>query len=525
MPKSETMVVLTNLNIMDELGTPTKLFHIYIRMSLISYLMKGRFTVVADAKYSVRTLKLQINLVTGTTEEKNDAWTRLRQIDNDTWKAANWIVSGQYFNDLLMRFIYQRRGIDFSKRTETAKVKKEFETTFKKGKKRSELFKKVKLLEKLLSKYYEDEVSHVEEGFEKFFSVKRQATSERDIKKKFPLLPPCVTNVLNQVVFANYRKEKSDLLSGNRTLRTYRKGLPIPTSRNSIQFFIRDGKHMFYWKLSRSEKLTFSIYYGDDRGNYKQTLQNILKNKTDYSASQIKLEKNIYFKKGHISRNIYNLFLFLPVKDPIIKLKLDKKKYVGVHIGVGYPIYISLNSGLQRRELGDNNDFLKLRTQMQNRRRRLQQNLTSAGGGHGRSKKMQALNLLKDKERNYAKSYNHNLSKMIVTFAVKNKASSITVCVSTIKEDKEDKNLKNLSTFELKDMIKYKAKHHDINYADVEFNKEDRICSKCGHENEEKEGDMWSMQKRVFFFCTKCKFRRKVGFNIATNIAKSITIK
>lgn len=57
------------------------------------------------AEYHTRTLKLKLNVVS---EDRKGAWKRLHQISEDAWKAANWIVGGQYMNDILVR-----RGIKF----------------------------------------------------------------------------------------------------------------------------------------------------------------------------------------------------------------------------------------------------------------------------------------------------------------------------------------------------------------------------------------------------------------------------
>jgi hypothetical protein len=74
--------------------------------------------------------------------------------------------------------------------------------------------------------------SQAEENFFfNFFGSQRQATTEKDIKAAFPELPPCVTNPLNRVVYQSYNKEKGDMHLGNRSLRTYRKGMPIQTKK------------------------------------------------------------------------------------------------------------------------------------------------------------------------------------------------------------------------------------------------------------------------------------------------------
>jgi len=140
------------------------------------------------SEFHTRTIKLKLIV---TNEDKKAAWKRIRQIMDDSWKAANWIASGQYLNDQLMRRVYARRKIDPKDNLEA--------------------------------------VQKVEEEFQKFFGTKRQATTERDIKDVWPNLPPCVTNPMNQVVVASYNSEKQDMLRGARSLRTYREGMPVTT--------------------------------------------------------------------------------------------------------------------------------------------------------------------------------------------------------------------------------------------------------------------------------------------------------
>lgn len=45
--------------------------------------------------------------------------------------------------------------------------------------------------------------------------------------------------------------------------------------------------------------------------------------------------------------------------------------------------------------------------------------LNFAAGGHGRKKKMKAMDRLSKRERNFVKTYNHYVSKNVVDFAVK----------------------------------------------------------------------------------------------------------
>ncbi|GEM_PF-4834633 len=54
-------------------------------------------------KFNTRTLKLKLSVVAESPEEKKKAWKRIRQIIGDAWRAANWIASGQYLKDQMIR--------------------------------------------------------------------------------------------------------------------------------------------------------------------------------------------------------------------------------------------------------------------------------------------------------------------------------------------------------------------------------------------------------------------------------------
>lgn len=79
----------------------------------------------------------------------------------------------------------------------------------------------------------------------------------------------------------------------------------------------------------------------------------------------------------------------------------------------------------RREHIGESLELIKQRSQFQNRRIRLQQQLKNVNGGKGRKKKLQNLNRLSKCERNFVKTYNHNISKRIVDFAKKYKCEYI----------------------------------------------------------------------------------------------------
>jgi len=419
---------------------------------------------------SVRTIKLKLKVVGNTKEAKDASWKRIRQISNDTWRAANYIASGQYFNDMAMRHLYVRNKID----------PKDMEA-----------------------------VGKAEESFRAVFGTKRQATTERDVKAKFPELPPAVTNPLNQLVVAGYRAEKPDMLMGNRSLRRYRRGIPIPTTTVSIEIALSDEGHRITWKPKRGERLYFEVYYGRDKAQNRLTVKRILEMEDyNYGAPSIQL-------------NDKGLFLLLPVKEPEQQLVLDKDRIVGVDLGIVVPAYVALSDHPERRQpIGFKDDFIKTRLQMQSRHRRLQKGLLIAHGGNGRKRKMKAMDRLRDKERHFARTYNHLISRRAVDFAIKHEAGTIHMeMLAGFGEQKgHEFFLRNWSYFELQKLIEEKAKRTGIIIKYVDPYHTSQTCSLCGH------WEPGQREKQDKFICKKCGTKMNADHNAAVNIARSTRI-
>jgi len=423
---------------------------------------------VKNGIYHTRTLKLKLSIVS---DDKKATWQRVRQISNDAWKAANWIVDGQYLNDMFVRRIYDRRKIDPKDNMESvSKVEGEF-------------FSK-----------------------DGYFGTKRQATTERDVKGKFPNLPSCVTNPLNQVVVSSYRKEKGDMLAGNRSLRSYRKGMPIQTTKTSIEFCkdeSLDNHHHVIWKLNRKEYIEFKIYYGKDRANNKLTIDRVFDGINKYCAPMLQLKDK-------------DLFLLLPVQEPQKFFNLDTELSLGVDLGVSTPAYVAMSKGKARKAIGFKEDFLRVRLQMQSRLCKLQKSIKLANGGHGRKKKIKALERIKNKERYFARTYNHYLSKEIVDFAIKNRAGVIKLEMleGFGKEEQHSFVLRNWSFFELQGFVTYKAKAVGIKVVKIDPYHTSQTCSACGHYEQDQ-------RKERDFICKSCGEKFNSDHNAAVNIAMS----
>ena len=76
----------------------------------------------------------------------------------------------------------------------------------------------------------------------------------------------------------------------------------------------------------------------------------------------------------------------------IKQLDNTKTEVMGIDLGINIPAYCSLtNNSHIRKAFGSRDEFLKVREQFKNRRKRLQQQVTLAKGGKGRRFKIKSL--------------------------------------------------------------------------------------------------------------------------------------
>lgn len=258
--------------------------------------------------------------------------------------------------------------------------------------------------------------------------------------------------------------------------------------------------------------ITFKCIFGNPRrsAELRNVFKNIFDGTYDVRGSTIGLKD---------TKIILNLGISIPKKNTV----LDESLSVGVDLGLAIPAMCSLSSNVYMRKfIGSKDDFLRVRQKIQAQHRRLQKSLTYTSGGHGRAKKLQALDRFKDYECNWVKTYNHYVSHAVVDFAEKSRAKYINLeyLKGFGSQDKNKFILRNWSYYELKQQIKYKAEKSNIIVRYVNPCYTSQVCSCCGH---------WEEGQRVSqdtFICNnpECEnygVKVNADFNASRNIAMS----
>jgi IS605 OrfB family transposase len=298
---------------------------------------------------------------------------------------------------------------------------------------------------------------------------------------------------------------KNGLARGERNLTSYRRTYPLITRGRDLKFRYEGNDIVIKWV----NKIEFTVITGSNNMKentieLKHTLHKIINNEYKIKESSLMFDKN------------NNLFLNLTFDIPDKEVhEIVSGRTLGVDLGIATPAYVCLSDTTYIRSgFGSANDFFRVRQQMKDRRKKLYASLTVVKGGKGRNKKVKAADHLRDKERNFAKTYNHQLSHKIVKFAKDNKCEFINLEYLT-KDGFENRILSSWSYYELQNMIEYKAEREGIKVRYVDPAYTSQTCSKCGHVDKE------NRPTQAKFKCVNCGLELNADHNASINIARS----
>ena len=298
---------------------------------------------------------------------------------------------------------------------------------------------------------------------------------------------------------------KNGLAKGERTITNYKRDYPLLTRGRDLKFQYKDDDILIKWV----NKIAFKVVLGsgkikENKIELQHTLHKIIDKEYKVGQSSLQFDRN--------NNLILNLNLDIPYKP---KTEVVEGRTLGVDLGIKYPAYMCLNDDTYKREhIGSIDDFLRIREQMQDRRRKLQHDLKFIKGGKGRNKKMQALDRLRDKEKNFATTYNHMISKNVVEFAKKNQCEYINMEKLT-KDGFNNAILRNWSYYQLQQYIEYEAEREGIKVRYIDPAYTSQTCARCGHVDKD------NRQTQEKFICTKCGFELNADHNASINIARS----
>ena len=422
-------------------------------------------------EYTCITRKIEVHLHC-TEENKKELYGIWDTINDNLYKAANRIVSHCFFNDAYeyRLKLHSPRFQEIEKLLRYPKRNKLSEEDIKQLKaERKELFASFKKQRQTFLR------GGVTEG-----PNPEQNSTYKVVSDEFgEVIPSDVLTCLNQNITSTYKAYSKEVEYGSRTIPNFKKGIPAPFPiKYHGQLLIKrrdDGS--IYIRFPKG--LEWDLDFGRDRSNNREIVERVLSGQYDVGNSSIQEAKN---KKR---------FLLLVVKIPKENRALNPDRIVGVDLGINTPLCAALNDNQYGgMSIGSRELFLKMRMRMSAQKRELQRNLRhSTNGGHGRKQKLQALERLEGKERNWVHLQNHIFSKTLIEYALKNDAGVIQMeRLTGFGRDKFEEVddgykfiLRYWSFFELQTMIEYKANAAGIEVRYVNPYHTSQTCSFCGH--------------------------------------------
>ena len=465
--------------------------------------------------------KLKVTIVAETEEERNAKYQMIRNEMYNQWRGLNLCMSllathhtlNQYNSGAEYRLKSQLKKID----TQIGKQQKVIDDPKSKESKVEEAHQKIQILKEQAEQLKQD------------FEDKKEYRTDIDVKFNEMYLKDIYHILTNQINFistetascvvekakTDFKNSLLDYMKGNASLISYKRTFPLMLQGRSDAKYekedYRGGLHIYYEGdevyIRWVKGIVFKVITGNNSNrniDLKYTLNNLVNGSYRISQSQLKFDKNNH------------LILMLNYRyNKEVEQDYVEGRTLGVDLGIAIPAYACLSDDTYiRRGFGSYEDYKRVRDQFAKRRSQLQKSIVMVKGGKGRAKKLKAMQQFRDKERNFARTYNHQLSHKIVKFAKDNKCQYINLEHLT-KEGFGNRLLAGWSYYELQTMIKYKAEREEIRVRFIDPAYTSQTCSKCGHVDKE------NRKSQSQFKCVQCNFELNADHNSSINIARS----
>ncbi|TJZ52494.1 hypothetical protein FAZ15_19080 [Sphingobacterium olei] len=354
----------------------------------------------------ILTRKVQIYIDCDEKEKRTEYFKKLFEWQDIVYRGSNMVLTHQYLQENIKDLIYLRDDV------------------------------KVKLADN-------------NKDPEGILNTSRMNTTYRVLSAYFKgKLPADIISNMNMTLIKNFNADRLAYWKGEKSLRNYKKDMPIPFSGVQIKFSNDEKNRDFKFSLF---KIPFRTYLGKDRSDKRVLLQRALVGQIKICGSSIKIVKG-------------KIFLLIALELPKKQHVLKDHVIAEASLSVEHPITVNIDK--DNFQIGNKEEFLYRRMAIQAARHRIQKASAFNKGGKGRTKKLKSLEHFSEKEKNYVDSRLHLYSRRLIDICVKSQAGTLLLVNQTNKEEtaKDDEFLlRNWSYYGLIEKIKYKASMAGIN--------------------------------------------------------------
>ncbi len=318
---------------------------------------------------------------------------------------------------------------------------------------------------------------------------------------KYPYISGDIRSSFNSNIYKTISNNFYDILNGKISIPSFRKNnMNIPfqsrkdkdTKITTILKNVNDNIHLKFPQSQTETKnngeIYFSLFFGRDRSNNRIIVDRVLKGEYQLSDSSIQIKDSEFY------------LLLVYTQPDSVKESMDANKVMGVDLGINRPISFYIDG--EKHQPTQINIGLKIqheRMKFYKQRRSLQSGLKYSKGGHGRTRKNQAIENLREKESNWSTLMNHTISRELIKTAIEYNVGIIKMeDLTGITSKTNDLFLKSWKFAELQQFIVYKAKDENIQIEWIDPKNTSITCSTCKIVNTENRIDK---DKTIF----KCK--------------------
>lgn len=296
--------------------------------------------------------------------------------------------------------------------------------------------------------YLKDEVkiklADVHKDPEGILTTSKTNTTYQVLSKRYKQeMPMAILGSLNNTLVASYNKEKEAYWKGDRSLRNYKRNIPIPIPAKGIINIQSIEKSKNYSFVIYG--LPFRTYFGKDLDDKVIMWKRALNGEYKLCDSSIQLDKG-------------KIFLLAVFQFEKIQGMLNAETVAEARLSTEIPIVVNINK--HQYNIGTKEDLLYRRLAIQEALRRCQKSATYNRTKNGKVRMRQKVNKFQDAERRYIHYKLHVYSKRLIDLCVKYKAATLILVDQEQNEElaKAEKFImRNWSYCGLKEKISYKA--------------------------------------------------------------------
>lgn len=334
------------------------------------------------------------------------------------------------------------------------------------------------------------------------------------LKDSFPMMYSSNLNCAIQSAVKAFEDAEKKINEGERSIISFRTDCPLEIYNKCIR--LNEEKGRYYVSLK-----VFSKKYTEDKCYSENYMKFAVRNPDESRkaiidrcmSGEYKIgASDLIYKKGKWFLNL--AYEFKPEKST----DFVEGRVMGIDLGIKCVAYMSFNDCKARDFIG-RSQVNAFRAQVEARKRALQRQGKYCGEGrigHGYETRNKPVLKITDAIARFRDTVNHQYSRYIVEFALRNKCGVIQMeKLDDIAKD--DKFLKDWTYFDLQQKIEHKAEAEGMKVKYVKPQYTSQRCSRCGHisaENRPKEE-----KGQAYFRCVECDFKENADYNASQNLA------